>query len=209
MARFGWWRAYLILTAVFLAAGGPLHPVGSMAAMLGHPDWVMSHLLMLAGFVAMAVGLVAYGREVDLPARSARWTRWATWATVFQAVEMAVHTAAVVDHHNLVAGRSTPVLVTHLTLSVIAYPVFGLATAAWIVATARDRAISSPWLAPLGVAGALAHGAAPVLVVAFGIMEARFLFPMLLLLALWLATAAVWPLRGELRQRRAMASAAT
>lgn len=204
MARFGWWRPCLLLAAGFILGGGPLHPRGSMAEMLGHPNWVLSHVLVTAGFLALLGGLVAYRREVALPARSARWTRWTIWATALQLVEMVLHTVSVVDHHNLVAGQPTPVLSAHLAMAVVAYPIFGIAAAGWIVATARDRALASPWVAWLGVIGALAHGAAPVLVVTFGIMQARILFPMVMLLALWLLLAALWPLRGELRAGGAM-----
>ena len=200
MARFGWWRPCLLLAGGFILAGGPMHPRGSMAEMLGHPDWVLSHLLVLAGFLAMLAALVLYRRGVALPARSERWTKWAIWAIVLQTVEMVLHTASVVDHHALVAGGSTPVLTAHLAMAVVAYPIFGVVASGWILATARDRALASPWVAWLGILGALAHGAAPVLVVTFGIMEARILFPMVMLLALWMALAALWPLRGERRQ---------
>jgi cytochrome bd-type quinol oxidase subunit 2 len=199
MARFGWWRPCLLLAGGFILSGGPLHPRGDMAQMLGHPNWVLSHVLVTAGFVALLAGLVLYRREVALPARTARWTQWAIWAAALQLVEMVLHTASVVDHHNLVAGNPTPVLTAHLAMTVVAYPIFGVVAAGWIVATARDRSLASPWVAWLGVIGALAHGAAPVLVVTFGIMEARILFPMIMLLALWLAIAALVPLRGELR----------
>jgi hypothetical protein len=199
MAQFGWWRLCLLLAGGFILAGGPLHPRGTMAEMLGHQDWVLSHLLVLAGFVAMAVALLLYQRQVVLPEVTARWTRWAIYGTVLQAVEMVLHTAAVVDHHALVAGQATPVLTAHLWLAVVAYPVFGALTIGWIVATARERTLASRWLAPLGIAGAAAHGLAAPLVVTFGVEQARILFPMVMLLALWLVVAALWPL-GALRR---------
>lgn len=64
------------------------------------------------------------------------------------------------------------------------------------VAAARDRAMASPWIAWIGVLGATAHGLAAPLVVLFGIEQARVLFPMVVLLALWFVLAAVWPLRA-------------
>ena len=209
MARFGWWRPCLLLAGGFILAGGPLHPRGDMAQMLGHPDWVLSHVLVTAGFVALLGGLVLYRRVPALPPRSRSWTRWAIWATALQLVEMVLHTASVVDHHNLVTGQPTPVLGAHLAMAVVAYPLFGIAAALWIVVTARARALASPWVVPLGVIGALAHGAAPVLVVTFGVPQARILFPMVMLLALWLVIAALVPLRGELRQPGAVVAAAS
>ena len=195
MTRAIWWRGALLLTGVGILVGGPQHPRGSMAEMLGHPDWVQAHLWVLLGFVALVAALLLHRRQLALPARSARWTRVALWATALQAVEMVLHTAAVVDHAHLVAGHSTPVLSAHLAMSLVAYPVFGLAAAAWIVATARDGSLGSPWVAWLGIAGALAHGAAPPLVVGLGIAQARWLFPMVMAFALWCVLAAVWPVR--------------
>lgn len=195
MRRAIWWRGGLLLTGVGILVGGPQHPRGSMAEMLAHPDWVQAHLWVLFGFVALGAALLWHRRQLALPAASARWTRIALWATALQAAEMVLHTAAVVDHEHLVAGHSTPVLSAHLAMSLVAYPVFGLAATGWIVATARDRAMGSPWMAWLGILGALAHGAAPPLVVGLGVMQARILFPMVMLFALWCVVAAFWPVR--------------
>ena len=134
------WRLFFILSALFLVAGGPRHPGGTMAEMLAHPDWVPSHALMLAGFVSLLVGLILYQRSVVLPDRTRMWARYAVLGTALQVVEMAFHTAASIDQLNLVAGRATPVLTTHLWLSVVLYPIFGLTLVGLIVAGARDRA---------------------------------------------------------------------
>ena len=199
MKRAIWWRGALLLTGVGILIGGPQHPRGSMAEMLAHPDWVQSHLWVLFGFLAMLAALRLHPRQVALPAASARWTRVALWATGLQAVEMVVHTAAYVDHGHLVAGHATPVLSTHLAMSLVAYPVWGLATVGWIVATARDRTLGSAWMAWLGIAGALAFGAATPLVVGLGMLQARFLFPMVMLFAAWCVVAAFWPVRAAAR----------
>lgn len=163
--------------------------------MLGHPEWAPSHALLLAGFVLLPVGILLYSRAIPLPERTRRWTRLALIGALLQAVEMAFHLAAYVDHANLLAGRATPVLTTHLSLTVVCYPIFGLTIAGWIVAGMRDRALGSPWIAWIGILGALAHGAAGPLVVAFGIGQAAALFPMVILLAIWLVLAALWPIR--------------
>ena len=189
---FAAWRPLFLLAGALIIAGGPMHPGGTMAEMLADPSWVPCHTLVLAGFLALLVGLALYPRAV-LPDRTRRWLRWATVGTALQTLEMAVHTAAVVDHANLVAGRATPVLTTHLVLAVICYPIFGITMAGLIVAGARDRVLASRWVAWLGVAGALAHGAAPPVVLGTGSEWARILFPCVMLLALWLVLAAVWP----------------
>lgn len=205
--RFGLWRVFFALSALFILAGGPQHPGGTMAEMLAHPKWVPSHTLLLAGFLALLAGLILYQRGVALPDRTRRWVRLAMIGTALQALEMVFHTAAVVDHANLVAGRGTPVLTTHLWMAIVLYPIFGLTVAGLIVATARDRTLGSPWIAWLGIVGALAHGAAAPLVVQFEVQWARILFPMVMLLALWMLLAAFWPRR--LKAERTTAGLAT
>ncbi len=189
----GLWRLCFILAALFILIGGPQHPGGTMAEMLGHPKWVLSHLLVLAGFVVLLVGLLLYQRTTSLPSRTQRWLRFAIIGTALQAIEMVFHTAAVVDHDHLVAGHATPVLTTHLWLAVIFYPIFGLTLAGFIIAGMRDRVLGSPWIAWLGIVGVLAHGVAPVLVVLLNIDGARMLFPFIMGFALWLILAGLWP----------------
>jgi hypothetical protein len=189
------WRGSLALSALLIFIGGPMHPGGTMAEMLANPSWLPGHALVFAGFVALAVGLVLYGRDADLPPASRRWLRLAVIGTVLQAIEMAVHTAAYVDAANLVAGRATPVLTTHLWLSILFYPVFGITMAGFLVFAWRERTLGSPWTNWMGIAGALAHGAAPPLVLLLELESARVLFPMVVLFALWTLTAAVWPPR--------------
>ncbi len=194
--RPGLWRPCFLLAGLLILIGGPRHPGGTMAEMLAHPDWVPAHALILAGFVALLAGLLAYRRAVPMPERTARWARLAVWGTVLQVIEMVLHTAASVDYANLVAGRATPVLTAHLGLTLVAYPLFALAIVGLILATARERTLASPWIAWLGVFGAVAHGAAPPLVVGFGLGQFRILFPCVMLLALWFVLAAFWPRRA-------------
>lgn len=168
-----------------------------MADMLAHPSWIPSHALMFAGFVALLIGLVAYSRGRPLPERTRRWLRIAVIGTALQAAEMAFHTAAVVDQANLVAGRPTPVLTTHLWLSVVCYPAFGASFIGFVIASLRDGLLGKPWIAWLAVVGAAAHGAAAPLVVGFGIQKADILFPFLLLCAVWLLFVALSRQRPE------------
>jgi len=201
LTRFGLWRPFFVLSALLILAGGPLHPRGSMAEMLGHHNWVLSHSLILAGHIALLVGLVLYNRDVAPPERTRKWVRLAVVGTALQAVEMAFHTAAAVDHANLVAGRATPVLATHSWLAVVLYPIFAVTIVGLIVAAARDRALGPPWIAWLGILGAVAHGAAAPLVVVLHLRWAQILFPLFMLLALWLLLAGLWPLRSAAQRR--------
>ena len=194
------WRILFVVAGMLLLAGGPRHPGGSMLEMLRHHDWFMAHALVTLGYATMAAGLVAFSRTVaNTPMK--RWTWFAIGATALQTVEMAVHTAAMVDAGNLAAGHATPVLTTHLTMSMVFYPLFGLATAAFFIKGMRERAIGSPWIVWIGVIGTVANGIAPILVGLFGWTEARILFAFMVGIAVWLLLAAVWPASA----RRALA----
>lgn len=167
-----------------------------MAQMLAHPDWILSHVLVLAGFAALLAALLLMRGVVPVPPRTATWLRLAIAATALQTVENVLHTLAYVDHGSLVAGHSTPVLSAHLFLSVIAYPLFAAAFIGLIVAGARDGVLGSWWIAWIGIVGTAAHGLAAPLVVAAGAERFRILFPGIALAALWMVIAALWPARA-------------
>jgi hypothetical protein len=151
---------------------------------------------MLAGFVSLWLGLIALGREAALADPVRRALRWASIGAAVQVVEMVLHTLAAADHANLMAGRATPILTTHLALAVVAYPLFAIAMIAFIIVTTRERAIGSPAIAWLGVVGAIGHGIAAPLTVLTALPWARHLFPLLILFALWMILAALWPRRA-------------
>jgi hypothetical protein len=193
--RFDLWRAAFILAGALILAGGPRHPAGTMVEMLGDPNWTIAHVLMLGGFVSFALGLIALGRETTLSAPVERARRWALIGAGIQVVEMVLHTLASTDHANLVAGRATPILSTHTALAVVAYPTFAVTTIAFIVVATRARAIGSPFIAWLGVIGAIGHGIAAPLTILTTVPWARRLFPLLVLFALWAILTALWPQR--------------
>ena len=167
-----------------------------MAEMLAHPDWFLSHILQVVSFAAMALGLWMFGAGATLPRSTHRWLRLAIAGTILQTIEMVFHTWAMVDHGHLVAGEPTPILTTHLALAVIAYPIFAITGIGFVLAAARDRVLGTMWLAPVGVIGLLAHGLAAPLVVTFEIEAARVLFPMVVLVALWMIVVAIMPRRA-------------
>lgn len=189
------WRLLFLASAVLLLIGGPQHPRGSMAEMLADPAWVPSHLLQLGSYIALLVGLLLFARSDDLPSQTRRWLRLAIVGTGLMVAEMVLHTAAMVDHAALVAGESTPVLTTHLWMSMLFYPAFAITTIGFLIVSTRERTLGSPWILWLGVVGLVAHGAAPPLVVGLGLTGARILFPMVMLFAFWMVLAAVWPSR--------------
>jgi hypothetical protein len=190
------WRSLLALSGVIIFVVGPFHPRGdTMADMLGHPDWLWMHASLLFGFILLLIGLIVLQRSTAHPARTATWLKLAIAATALQSIEMVMHTVAYLDHAHLVAGESTPILTTHLRMSIVLYPVFGAAMIGLIIAGVRDRTLGSPWIAWLGILGAAAHGLAAPLVVGLEIPGADALFPLLTALALWAVLAAVWPVR--------------
>lgn len=195
--RSGLWRLFFVLSALLLVAGGPRHPGGTMAEMLAHPDWFPSHALTLAGFVSLLVGLILYQRSVGVPDRTRTWVGFAVLGTALLVVELVFHTAASIDQQNLVAGRATPVLTTHLWLSVVLYPIFALTLVGLIIAGVRDRVLGSVWIAWMGIVGAVAPASAAPLVVLLRIEWARNLFPLMVLLALWALLAGLWPIRAR------------
>ncbi|MBA2302141.1 MAG: hypothetical protein H0W08_05860 [Acidobacteria bacterium] len=198
-AGFDAWRLLFIVAALFLLTGGSQHPRGAMTQMLANPIWVQSHLLLLVGMLALFVGLIVLRRSTTLPPATGTWLRYAIIATALEVVEMAVHTAAVVDHANLAGGHATPVFTTHIVLSIIIYPIFAVTVIGLILAGMRERALGSAWIGWLGIIGAAAHGAAAPIVAGLGILEAGILFPIFMLFAFWLILAAVWPSRATAR----------
>ena len=188
------WRPAFLLSALLLMVGAPQHPGGTMVEMLGHPAWVRTHSLMTAGFVALFVGLLFLKANPSLPDRTQRWTRYALVGTGLQIVEMVLHTASVVDQGNLAAGAATPVLTTHLVATLVFYPAFSATVVGLIIAGAKDGVLGSPWISWLGVGGLVANGIAPVLGF-LGVDNARLLFRLLMLFAVWLILSSVWGLR--------------
>lgn len=188
------WRAAFAAGGLLIIVGGWNHPRGAMVDMLAHHDWLWSHVLFTLGIAGLLAGLIAFRSTVTSP-RLRQVTQWTIWATVLQTIEAVMHTWAMVDASNLAAGLPTPVLTTHLWMAIALYPVFGLAMIAFIVTAMRECAVGSVWFAWLGILGAAAHGLSAPLTLVFEIAWAPILFPMVMLLALWMVLAALVPAR--------------
>lgn len=184
------WRAAFIAAGVLISWGGSMHPGGTMEEMLADPQWLSGHMLVFAGFAAMTAALWALRARV--PASLRRVVTIALIGAALQSLEMLVHAIANVDLEHLRMGMSTPVLTTHLVMTQVIYPVFAATTVGFIVATARAREVGSPWVAWIGVAGAVMHGLAGGLVPFLEVGWARALFPGVVLLALWMIVAGLW-----------------
>ena len=63
-----------------------------------------------------------------------------------------------------------------------------------IVVAARDGVLGSPWISWLGVVGLVGNGIAPALVLS-DVANARLLFRLLMLFAMWLVLSGMWGIR--------------
>lgn len=199
------WRPLLLLAGAALFVGGPRHPAPhpdlpfheSTALMLADVGWVPSHLWMLAAFALLLAGLVFWERQAGLPAGPRRWTRFALVAVGLAVVEMAFHTAAVVDLARLRAGSATPVLSTHLLLAATVNPLMAVGLAGVALHGARLRRLGSYWIAWLVVLGAAMFGIASTYVVVTHDQRVSPLFAIgSSLMALWFILTAFWPVRA-------------
>lgn len=195
------WRLFLGAAGILLFFGGPLHPRAdpalpfnvSTAAMLADPHWPISHGLMLAGDVCVLLALIGLRRRTDIPISLRRALQLAVIGASLAVVEMAFHLAAVVDRAALVAGAATPVLTIHLSLAVVAFPVFGLSMSAVAFLGARQRAIGGATIAGLGILGGLMDAVSAPIVVLTRDQHYSWLFIGVLPLAIWMCLAAIWP----------------
>src|ERR1044071_7656492 len=202
MSMISAWRAALFLSGVAMLMGGPRHPGPrtdlpfneSTALMLASPEWVPSHLLILASYLLLLVGIALWARQAELSDGARRWSRWALLAAGVGVVEMAFHAAAVLDLGHLRARQATPILTTHLALTAFANPLLGLTVAAVALHGARARRLGSRWIGWMAVLGGAAYGFAGTYVVLTHDQRVSPLFAIgASLLAFWLLLAAVWP----------------
>ncbi|MDQ3714969.1 MAG: hypothetical protein M3381_02855, partial [Actinomycetota bacterium] len=169
--------------------------------------WIPSHALIVAATIGFLIGLFALARSpmpLSAAARRAAWV--AAVGAVLLAVEGAFHLGAFVDEDAARAGEATPVLGTHLVLSLIIYPLFSLALAA--LAVLSGRTLPHPVVGIIGAIGAIAFGVAPALVGPAGIDALAVLFGIGgILMSLWFIVVGVSALvRASARRRTAAPS---
>ncbi|GAA0794225.1 hypothetical protein [Spirilliplanes yamanashiensis] len=158
------WRLALVASGVVMLAGGPMHPASDaehplreeLAIMTAHPDWVPAHVLIMISTVLLAAGLVIAHRRQAWPGVQ-RALGFAAVAVTVYVVETAFHLAAVVDSHALHHGGAAPVAFTHLGLSLLLYPVTGLAVAYLAARQLADWSGPRRFAGLPGVVGGLLH----------------------------------------------------
>ncbi len=128
------WRIALIASGVLMVTGAPRHPSSDakysmreeLAIMTSHPDWVPAHLLVMLSTMLFAAGLLTAYRKRAWPGVQPA-LGVAAVAVAAYVIETGFHLAAAVDNHALHHGGATPVATTHIWLSVLLYPITGLA----------------------------------------------------------------------------------
>lgn len=189
------WRLTFIVGGILVIAGGSQHPQGQMADMLVDPAWIPSHAAMAVGFIVLTFGLASFRRLPGLSALTLRWAGIAFFASVLESVEAFMHTIAAFDAAAFSAGESTPIFTAHIWMASAFWTVYAVAIGGLIVAGVRDRSLGSPWIAWIGLIGAVAHGTVMWLAVWLDMGRFGILFPMITLIALWFVLAGLWPRR--------------
>lgn len=187
------WRVLLLVGGACGAAGGLLHPDqdptltgdAALAAWVGNPMWIPSHLLILASVALLVPGLLGLARSGVLAAAARTAVRIAFGASILWLVESVPHLLAALDEGHLLAGEPAPFLNGHLLGGVVVYPLAGLSLAA--LALLGGRALAHPVLNVLGAVGAVAFAFAPVAVGPLGIESLSALFAGLPVMFAWLA----------------------
>lgn len=182
-----------------LLVGGPLHPQGSgatvedyLATMLASPTWDLSHLLLLVGMAVTTAGLFTARSDRAFAPRVTALLPVVIVCWIIGTIDSVPHLFASHEHADLVAGGSTPILDTHLTLQTLATPAVGISGALLAAAVAwTERTVASIALAVVGVVGGLGFAAAGILVPLTWDPAYAVLFPLQAGLAIWLVGTAV------------------
>lgn len=186
------WRLALVLSAVAMIIGGPMHPDSDaaddlrteLATMTASDSWVPGHTLVFLSALLLTLGLwTAYRRDVWPAVR--RPLLIAAIAFSLYTVETIVHLLAVIDSDALANGESAPIAMTHVGLGALLYPVSGWA----LVFLAYSMGRAGGWRrvhAGLGILAGLLHALSVPLVLLFPDLEVTPIFAAAgMLIALW------------------------
>ena len=159
------WRLAFVASGTAMVLGGRMHPEADskeslrqeLATMTSDDSWILSHSLVVLSTVLLAAGLWLAHRSRSWPASTHRALRLAAIAVSVYVVETVFHLASTFDTESLRNGDVAPVAFTHIALSIVLYPVSGLAIA-YLAAKVLLSTRSPRWLVAVpGVAGGVLH----------------------------------------------------
>ncbi len=188
------WRLAFVASGAAMVVGGRTHPDADakeplrqeLATMTSDDAWMFSHSLIVLSTALLATGLWLAYRGRSWPTSTHRALRLAAIAVSIYVVETVFHLASKVDTESLRDGDVAPVAFTHIALSIVLYPISGVAIAylAWKVLLATR---SPRWLVAVpGVAGGVLHALSVPLVLLFPDTELTAAFAgAAILIALW------------------------
>lgn len=159
------WRICLVASGVLLALGGRMHPEADakdslreeLATMTADERWVPGHSLIVVSTILLATGLWLAWRDRAWPERVQRTLAVGAAAVSLYFVETIAHLAAASDAHALAHGDAAPVAYTHVGLSIVLYPLTGIAVAALALAFARAQRGWRRGVVGLGVLAGTLH----------------------------------------------------
>lgn len=188
------WRIAFVASGIVMVAGGRMHPSSDakeslrqeLATMASDDRWVLSHSLIVLSTVLLATGLWLAYRSRTWPSSTQRPLRLAAIAVSAYVVETVFHLAAKVDVESLREGDLAPIAFAHVGLSIVLYPISGLAIA-YLAGRVLLTSGSPRWIAAVpGVAGGVLHALSVPLVLVFPDTELSAAFAgAAILIALW------------------------
>jgi hypothetical protein len=188
------WRLAFVASGAAMLIGAPRHPKSDahdslrheLATMTSHEDWWYAHSFVVVSTVLLAAGLWLAYRYRSWPSALRRPLLATAVAVSAYVVETVFHLASAVDSEELHHGDAAPVAFTHVGLSIVLYPLTGLALAylsTRIFATVDTR--RKP-LAAVGVLAGVLHGLSVPLTLVFPDTEFSPVFAgAAICLALW------------------------
>lgn len=199
------WPWLLLVAGVLGFVGALLHPMGdptlsgdaAVAAEIGDPLWVPSHILILVLAALLVPGWLGLARSGVLTGAARTAALVAFGGAIVWVVESVPHLLAAADHHALLTGQSTPFLTGHEVTAGFVYPLATFPIAA--LALLGWRRLAHPVLNVLGALGAVAFGIAGFSLYVLGSEALLDLFAGTLLFPPWIAAVGVTAL---VRQRR-------
>jgi hypothetical protein len=201
------WPWLLLASGTLGFLGSLLHPMGdptltgdaAVAAEIGDPLWVPSHVLVLVFAALLVPGFLGLARSGVLSGAARTAALVACGGAFVWVVESVPHLLAAADHHALLAGQSTPFLTSHMVAAGIVYPLGTFPMAA--LAVLGWRGLAHPVLNVLGAVGAVAFGIAGFASYLLGSEALLDLFAGSMLLTAWVAAVGATAL---VRQRRSV-----